>query len=220
MDKKIILVGGFHQIIELCEAENIEIVGIIDDNIEADCYLSYPILGKDCDAKHLFQKYGNIPLLLTPEQPLVKAKLFNLYSKLGFTFTNLISKEAKISPSAMIADDGVIIYPGARVSSGAIIENFVRLHSGASVDHDTVVKKFSNIAPFAVILGRIIINELVYIGANSTILPNINIGINSIVGAGAVVTKDIGENQVWVGNPAHSLKIHNADIDIQFLNLL
>jgi UDP-2-acetamido-3-amino-2,3-dideoxy-glucuronate N-acetyltransferase len=44
------------------------------------------------------------------------------------------------------------------------------------------------------------------IGANSTILPGINIGRNSMVGAGSVVTKNVGDNEMWFGNPAKFIK--------------
>lgn len=40
------------------------------------------------------------------------------------------------------------------------------------------------------------------IGANATILPGITIGANSMVGAGAVVTKNVPPNAIVVGNPA------------------
>lgn len=51
-------------------------------------------------------------------------------------------------------------------------------------------------------IGRVIIEDNVFIGANCTILPNVKIGQNSIIGAGSVVTKDIPENVLAVGNPA------------------
>ncbi len=40
------------------------------------------------------------------------------------------------------------------------------------------------------------------IGANATILPGISIGRGAMIGAGSVVTKDIPENELWLGNPA------------------
>ena len=49
--------------------------------------------------------------------------------------------------------------------------------------------------------------EISSIGATATILPDINIGKNVIVGAGAVVTKNVKSNMVVVGNPARYLKI-------------
>ena len=44
------------------------------------------------------------------------------------------------------------------------------------------------------------------IGANSTILPGVTIGVNAMVGAGSVVTKDIPSGEIWVGNPAKFYK--------------
>jgi NDP-sugar pyrophosphorylase family protein len=49
---------------------------------------------------------------------------------------------------------------------------------------------------------RTIIGKNVFLGANSVVLPGVKIGDNAIIGAGAVVTKDVPENCVAVGNPA------------------
>lgn len=54
--------------------------------------------------------------------------------------------------------------------------------------------------------GGAIVEDYARIGANSTILPGIRIGRNSLVGAGSVVTKDVPENMVVVGNPARVIK--------------
>lgn len=40
------------------------------------------------------------------------------------------------------------------------------------------------------------------IGAGSVILPGITIGANAFIGAGSVVTKDVPEGELWMGNPA------------------
>lgn len=52
----------------------------------------------------------------------------------------------------------------------------------------------------------IIIGKNVWIGANSVILPGIEIGNNSSVGAGSIVTKNIPENVIAAGNPARIIK--------------
>lgn len=46
----------------------------------------------------------------------------------------------------------------------------------------------------------------VSIGSNSTIMADITIGNNSLIGAGSVVTKSIPDNEVWAGNPARFLR--------------
>ena len=50
--------------------------------------------------------------------------------------------------------------------------------------------------------GPIILEKNCRIGTHSTIMPNVTIGKNSIVGAYSFVNKDIQKNQIWVGVPA------------------
>lgn len=53
---------------------------------------------------------------------------------------------------------------------------------------------------------KIVIEDKVWIGINSTILPGVRIGYGAIVGAGSVVTKDVEPMTVVAGNPARVIK--------------
>lgn len=44
------------------------------------------------------------------------------------------------------------------------------------------------------------------IGANATILAGVTIGKNAKIGMGAVVLRDVPDNETWVGNPARAIK--------------
>ena len=50
------------------------------------------------------------------------------------------------------------------------------------------------------------IGENAWIGANTVIVPGVSIGKNTIIGAGSVVTKDIPDNVIAVGNPCRVLR--------------
>ena len=52
----------------------------------------------------------------------------------------------------------------------------------------------------------IVLGKNVWVGSNSTILSGVTIGDNSVVAAGAVVTKDVPENTVVGGVPARFIK--------------
>ena len=53
---------------------------------------------------------------------------------------------------------------------------------------------------------KVIIKNDVWIGANSVIMPNITIGNGAIIGAGAVVTKDVPDYAIVAGVPAKIIK--------------
>ena len=57
----------------------------------------------------------------------------------------------------------------------------------------------------AVITGRVKIDDFVTVGSNSTILPDLQLGHHSFIGAGAVVTKNVSPHQTVVGIPAKGL---------------
>ena len=62
------------------------------------------------------------------------------------------------------------------------------------------------IAKFLHILIETYVKKGASIGSNATILCGITIGENALIGAGAVVTKDVPANTVVAGNPAKIIK--------------
>lgn len=56
----------------------------------------------------------------------------------------------------------------------------------------------------------IVVEENVWIGAGAILLPGVTVGKNSIIGAGSVVTRDIPQNVLAVGNPCRVLRELNA----------
>lgn len=82
---------------------------------------------------------------------------------------------------------------------------------GIVVNPDTIIGKNVELGAH-VVIGRTkglspVIEDGVSIGANATIIGGIRIGKNATVGAGAVVTDDVPENAIVIGNKAHVLRI-------------
>lgn len=74
----------------------------------------------------------------------------------------------------------------------------------ATLNHGLKKEEKHNLYP-----KKIIIKPYAWIGSHSIILPGVTIGENSIVGAGSVVTKDVPDNSIAVGNPAKIIKFIN-----------
>ena len=74
------------------------------------------------------------------------------------------------------------------------------------ITHDGGTLLFRHLIPDLEITKPIIVGEDVYIGNNVTILPGVKIGNKVVIGAGAIVTRDIPDNSVAVGVPAKVIK--------------
>lgn len=205
MTKEVIIVGGFIEIIELCEENDYTIIGIIDNSRKKEMY-SYKVLGNDNEAQHFFDYLKTYSLIISPDMPDVRNKIKTYYLSLGCSFEKLISSHSHVSKSALIGN-GVIIQTGVNVSSEVKIGDFVKINCHANIMHNCVVGDFCTIAPNAVMLGYVNVGNNCYIGANSTILPRLKIADKVTIGAGAVVTKDITETgSIYAGVPAKRIK--------------
>jgi UDP-3-O-[3-hydroxymyristoyl] glucosamine N-acyltransferase len=87
-----------------------------------------------------------------------------------------------------------------------ILKNGVKVDNLVHIAHNVVIGKNTLVVAGSVICGSVEIGENCFIGANSTIRQKLKIGNNVIIGMGAVVTKNIPDNEVWAGNPAKFLK--------------
>lgn len=106
------------------------------------------------------------------------------------------------------------------VEHHVLIEDNVRIHTQVFVPEFCILKKGSWLGPNVVLtnatfpleadakkkLKGVIIEEKAKIGANSTILPGLTIGVNSLVGAGSTVTKNIQPNAIYAGCPAKFIR--------------
>ena len=77
---------------------------------------------------------------------------------------------------------------------------------GATMGHDNVVGDFCHIAAQACVGSYLKIGKGVHIGLNATVRENLTIGDYATLGMGAVLTKNIGESEIWAGNPARFLR--------------
>lgn len=102
--------------------------------------------------------------------------------------------------------------PGCYVNSGAVLGAastygaFCVLNRGCVLGHHLEVADFVSFGPAASVQGEVRIERGAVIGLNATVLTFLTIGANSVVGAGAVVTRDVPPNTVVVGNPARVLR--------------
>ncbi|WP_372735241.1 acetyltransferase [Nocardioides sp.] len=115
-----------------------------------------------------------------------------------------------VDPSAVLASTvevghGVYVNAGVVVGSHVTLGCHVNLNRSASVGHDNTIEFAASLGPGALTAGGVHIGAAAFIGAGSTVLPGVRIGRRATVGAGAVVTRDVEDFEVVIGNPARPM---------------
>ena len=118
------------------------------------------------------------------------------YTDFGKNIT--IGNHVFINSDCKFQDQG-----GITIDDGALIGHGVVL---ATLNHDMDPAKRQQLHPAPIHIGK-----CVWIGANATVTGGVPIGDNSIVAAGAVVTKDVPANVVVGGVPAKFIKKIESD---------
>jgi acetyltransferase-like isoleucine patch superfamily enzyme len=125
----------------------------------------------------------------------------------------VIREENRIRNNVSIGSNSV-------VEHHVCIGNNVRMHSNVFVPEYSILEDGCWLGPNVVLtnakyprspnakknLKGAVIRKNAIIGANSTLLPGVEIGENSLVGAGSVVTRDVPPGKVVSGNPATVIK--------------
>ena len=93
----------------------------------------------------------------------------------------------------------------------------LKIGNNVNISHKTIIQTLTHDpqdSHFNCLCKPVIIADNVWIGTAAIILPGVTIGEGAVIGAGAVVTKDIPEYTIAVGNPAKVIK--NRERDIQY----
>jgi acetyltransferase-like isoleucine patch superfamily enzyme len=102
----------------------------------------------------------------------------------------------------VVVGDRVTVKSGVQLWDGLRIENDVFVGPNVAFTND----KHPRSKQYPPAFQRTTVRQGASIGANATILGGVTIGERAMVGAGAVVTRDVPAGETWVGNPARPLK--------------
>jgi UDP-2-acetamido-3-amino-2,3-dideoxy-glucuronate N-acetyltransferase len=104
--------------------------------------------------------------------------------------------------SDVIIGDNVTLKCGLYIWDGLRIENNVFIGPNATFINDNFPRSKKYPDKFL----HTVIKEGASVGAGAIILGGLTIGCNSMIGAGSIVTKDIPDNELWLGNPARFVR--------------
>jgi sugar O-acyltransferase (sialic acid O-acetyltransferase NeuD family) len=136
--------------------------------------------------------------------PVTREKIVNELPT-DLEYLTLFHPKANISEWVEIAE-GAIICAGTILTVDINLGKHAHLNLNTTIGHDCEIGNYFTTAPNVNVSGNCKIGNHVYLGTASCIKQGITIVDNVVVGMGAVVTKDILEPGIYIGNPLKKLE--------------
>lgn len=89
--------------------------------------------------------------------------------------------------------------------SDTVLEDYAKVDNLCHIAHNAHIGKNAVVVACAEVSGSCKVGENTWVGPNACIRDQRSIGSNTMVGMGAVVVKNVGDNEVWAGNPAKQM---------------
>ena len=141
--------------------------------------------------------------LITISNPHIRKIIANsLRNKVKF-FT-YIAPNVTIGKFTKIGE-GSIICANCFISTNTSIGNFVIINAGSIIGHDCIIDSYCSLMANVDIGGSVSFGELVFAGTKATIIPKKKISNGIVIGAGALVIRNLNKLGTYFGNPAKLL---------------
>ena len=176
------------------------LLGFIDDSKEKlnTEVVGYKIRGS-LDYLKKINYRGSIVIAIADYK--IKKQIVENLKNIKISYPPITHPNLKLHQSVEI-DEGSILYEGSIISPNVKIGKFVVISPKCGIGHDSVIKDYVTLLWNVNISGNDVIEEGVFFGSGSTIIQNKKVEKESIIGAGAIVVKDITEVGIYKGIPA------------------
>jgi sugar O-acyltransferase (sialic acid O-acetyltransferase NeuD family) len=172
--------------------------------LETDTFLGLPVV----PLEELYVRYDPAAFaafvaLSSTQLNRVRTRLFRAVKAQGFECVSYVSSKAFVWHNVQLGEN-VFIFENNVLQHNVRVGDNVVLWSGNHIGHGTVINDHCFVSSHVVVSGFCEIGESSFLGVNSTFVDGVKTGRDVVVGAGAVVTKDLEPRGVYVGSPARA----------------
>jgi sugar O-acyltransferase (sialic acid O-acetyltransferase NeuD family) len=212
--------GGFaRETVEAVRAINAvtpkwELLGFVDDNADLKGVeiQGLPVLGpismvQDLDSCSVVVCTGR------PDNYFSRRQIVKRLDLPLSRYATVVHPTATLAPSTSVGR-GTVILAGVVTTASVHIGRHVMVMPGAVFTHDDHLANFVTVASRVCLGGGVQVGEGAYLGAGAVVHESRTIGSWSLVGMGAVVTKNIPRSEVWAGVPARKIRDVKEPADI------
>jgi sugar O-acyltransferase (sialic acid O-acetyltransferase NeuD family) len=186
------------------QGRGFEVVAFVDDNAPADQLNGRPVLSLEAAAS----RHPGASVLATVGGTRLRERLIAKALETGLVATApVIHPNVDYDRDNVAIADGVVICAGSILTVNISVEQHAQINLDCTVGHDAVVGAYSTLSPGVHISGNVTIEPYAFLGTGAVTVNGhpghpLRIGSGSVVGAGAVVTKDVPAEATVAGVPA------------------
>ena len=162
-------------------------ISFIDDCATGEC-MGFSIIGVCEDLPKLND--GKTDFVIGIGNNAIRKKIAQEYD---VHWVTLIHPSAQIAVNVSIGM-GTVVKAGAVVNACAVIGEHCIINTCAVIEHDNVIEDYVHISPKAALGGTVHVGTGTHVGIGATVINNIEICTDCVIGAGAAVNRNIVES--------------------------
>ncbi|ARK32456.1 acetyltransferase [Halalkalibacter krulwichiae] len=176
-------------------------IAFLDDNENIKVSLGIEVIGKSDEA---FAYIDDCDIFVGIGNNAIRKKLQESLELKGASIPKLIHPNSVIGEQVEV-ESGTVIMAGVVINCCTKIGKGCIINTGATIDHDNLIEDFVHLSPGVHLAGTVKVGKGTWLGIGSVVSNNVNITCRCIVGAGAVVVKDINQTGTYVGIPSKKI---------------
>lgn len=190
----------------------VNVVGFLDDDPKfiGQTVRGIPVLGGISRLNDLKETDGVDSVYCPLGNNKLRVKFLTMAKGLGYKTPNYLHPTVCISPNVTIGE-GVYILLGTTIMPHTVIKDYVMISMGVHLAHHCILEEGVFLSTGCNFGASIVAKKYAYCGISSTIMTGLHeLGEDCLIGAGAVVIKDVQDRAVMAGVPAKVLRIKEA----------
>jgi len=198
--------GHTKVVIDVIEQEGrYRIAGVLDPHRSiGERFFGIEVVGQESELPDLLTRFPDAEVLVTIGDNTVRKRVMDSVEALPVPvpFATVVHPSAQIGREVELGA-GTVVMASTTINPGTHVGRGVIVNTGANVDHDC---DYVSIAPGATLGGNVKVGSRGVVSLGASVKHGISIGANTVVGAGAVVLKDVPDNLVAYGVPAATIR--------------
>ncbi|MBJ7882700.1 NeuD/PglB/VioB family sugar acetyltransferase [Gelidibacter salicanalis] len=211
MKKAIIIGAGTHGQIyaSYLKEAGVDVIGFIDDD---DSFYNKKVIGIKVLGKYEDLFNSELKDLITDVycpigDNFVRQDYLSSLKKEGYNTPSFVHRTVCVGPDVTLGEAHYML-PGNYIMPHTTIGDYFMVNMGTTIGHHVKIKNGVFMSSGIHIGASLEINDMAYFGIGSIVKTGVQrIGVNSLIGAGSVIFKDVPDYAVMAGNPARVIKL-------------